>query len=110
MIAVSSMLAPKEGELSSGITVRSDRKHLPLYAARAGDGLLPQSASYAFLTYPARSVGFSAAVPSHVYKGTNSHYRFGGYSMIESLLIANEGKLSRDELALVPTPAATATH
>jgi hypothetical protein len=30
--------------------------------------------------------------------------------MSESLLIAYEGKLSRDELALVPTPTATATH
>jgi Domain of unknown function (DUF932) len=30
--------------------------------------------------------------------------------MSESVLVAYEGKLSRDELALVPTPQATATH
>lgn len=30
--------------------------------------------------------------------------------MSESVLIAYQGKLSRDELTLVPTPAATATH
>jgi hypothetical protein len=30
--------------------------------------------------------------------------------MSPSVLISYEGKLSRDELALVPTPAATATH